>query len=774
MFRARDTRLGREVALKFISPEHRDDPDRRARLLQEARAASVLRSPSIATTFDIAEDGRDLFIVMELVEGEPLSGRLARGPLDASTVVRMAGQIADALDEAHTRGIIHRDIKSANLIIGPRGRVKILDFGLAKTTGPNAEVDSQPTLAETQAGAVLGTVSYMSPEQALGKTVDHRSDLFSLGVVMYEALSSQLPFLGDTFGAVLDQVIRHEPPSLTRISHGVPIRLVDMIRKLLDKAPDERYQSARELMVDLKRLRKDLEVESQISPVDGSSAATAAAGAPTAKNVLAVLPFSNITREPGDDWIGSGIAETVTADLKTVRGLTVLGRERVFDALRDLGSTDTGRVDERVSIDVGRQLRARWLVSGGYQRLGEAIRITARVVDVQSGSVLRTVKIDGQIGDIFALQDKIVYELSQGIDLTLNDSEVAAIERKETESVEAYEARSRAIMNILEGTPQALDRAIHLLEKATTLDPGYAAAWAALGAAYDFKGSFLGIRDLSMKAVDTLRRSVALNPKLTDGHRWLGMALMSVGRSDEAVASIEHAARLEPGDANVFSALGRVHWVGRGDLESGIRNLERAAAINPDLGYAHLQLGLLYAVRGEYDRAEAACRRAIEMQERFVSGREGLQIVGAYTRLGYVHYLRGDYEAAVDVFTQQITELATSGHALKERSLIDVDYKLGATYFRMGRADDAQEHFDRALRAFESRLAQGADDPFTKYYMAALSALRRDDDRSFRYLGEAIEALPALSRTRARLDPDFDALRGDARFVALLEDRVVS
>ncbi len=398
---------------------------------------------------------------------------------------------------------------------------------------------------------------------------------------MYEALSSQLPFFGDTFGAVLDQVIRHEPPSLTRISHGVPIRLVDMIRKLLDKAPDERYQSARELMVDLKRLRKDLEVESQISPVDGSSAATAAAGAPTAKNVLAVLPFSNITREPGDDWIGSGIAETVTADLKTVRGLTVLGRERVFDALRDLGSTDTGRVDERVSIDVGHQLRARWLVSGGYQRLGEAIRITARVVDVRSGSVIRTVKIDGQIGDIFALQDKIVYELSQGIDLTLNDSEVAAIERKETESVEAYEARSRAIMNILEGTPQALDRAIHLLEKATTLDPGYAAAWAALGAAYDFKGSFLGIRDLSMKAVDTLRRSVALNPKLTDGHRWLGMALMSVGRSDEAVASIEHAARLEPGDANVFSALGRLHWVGRGDLESGIRNLERAAAINP-------------------------------------------------------------------------------------------------------------------------------------------------------------------------------------------------
>lgn len=774
VFRARDTRLGREVALKFIAPEHRDDPDRRARLLQEARAASVLRSPSIATTFDIAEDGRDLFIVMELVDGEPLSQRLTRGPLDPPTVVRMAGQIADALDEAHTRGIVHRDIKSANLIIGPRGRVKILDFGLAKSTGLDAGSSDQLTLAATQAGAIVGTVAYMSPEQALGRAVDHRSDLFSLGVVMYEALSARLPFGGDSFAAVLDQVIRQEPPPLLQVSHGVPTRLVDIVQKLLGKTPELRYQSARELLGDLKQLRTALDVESQISHVASQSSVAILAPAPAPKNVLAVLPFSNITGEPGDNWIGSGIAETVTADLKSVRGLTVLGRERVFDALRDFGSVDSGRVDERVSIEVGRQLRANWLISGGYQRLGDAIRITARVVDVQSGSVLRTVKIDGQIGDIFALQDKIVYELSQGIDLTLNDSEVAAIERKDTESVEAFEAHSRAMMSLMEGTPQALDRAIDLLEQATTLDPSYAAAWAALGAAHDFKGSFLGARDLSIRSVDMLRKAVALNPKLIDAHRWLGMSLLSIGRADEAVASIEQAARLDPGDANTFSALGRAYWVGRGDLDHGIANLERAAAINPDLGYAHLQLGMLYAIRGDYDKADASCRRAIEMQERFVSGREGLQIVGAYTRLGYVHYLRGDYAAAVEVFTLQMQELATSEHALKERSLIDLNYKLGATYHRMGRSEDAARHFDRALRAFEGRLARGSDDPFTKYYMAALCGLQGNRERAVRYLEEAIEVLPALNRTRARVDPDFDTLREDPAFVALLEDRVVS
>ena len=223
VFRARDTRLGREVALKFIAPQYREDADRRARLLKEAQAASLLRSPAIATTYDIGESGRDLFIVMELVEGEPLSERLRRGPLPVPRALRMAGQVADALDEAHGLGIIHRDIKSANLILTPRERVKILDFGLVKTLSlDDATVDNQPTMAETQMGMVVGTVSYMSPEQALGKNVDHRTDLFSLGVVMYEALTGQLPFVGDTLAATVDQVVRHEPPALARLNYDVP------------------------------------------------------------------------------------------------------------------------------------------------------------------------------------------------------------------------------------------------------------------------------------------------------------------------------------------------------------------------------------------------------------------------------------------------------------------------------------------------------------------------------------------------------------------------
>ena len=256
-----------------------------------------------------------------------------------------------------------------------------------------------------------------------------------------------------------------------------------------------------------------------------------------------------------------------------------------------------GQLDDRTPIDVGRQLSATWLISGGYQRMGDLIRITARGVEVDTGAVIRSVKIDGAFGEIFALQDKIVYELTQGMNLTLHDSEVAEIERNETESVKAYEARSRAMMKLLEGSPQALDEAIDLLERATEQDPNYASAWAALGAAYDLKGSFLSLSDVSAKAIEVERRAIAIDPKLADAHRWLGLSLLSQDRYDEAIEAIQEAARLEPGDANVYLALGRAYWVGKGQLDDGIAYLERAIAINQELGYAHLQLSLLYALR---------------------------------------------------------------------------------------------------------------------------------------------------------------------------------
>ena len=402
VYLAEDTRLGREVALKFLASGSQTDPERRARLLTEARAASALRSSNIAAIYDIGEyEGSD-FLVMEYVEGDVLSSRIAHGPLAVREAADIASQVADALSEAHSRGIVHRDIKSANIIVTARGQVKVLDFGLAKFVqrpGGNASVDAALTIGhDTLAGTVLGTVSYMAPEQALGRPADPRSDLFSLGVVFYEMLAGRLPFQGQSFGEVVDAILHQQPPALARFNYAVTADVDAVVRRALEKSPEMRYQDARALYVDLVRLRTVLDDSARVGSTGRSSSSGSLAIATAPENSIAVITFANITREPADAWIGSGIAETVTADLKNVPGLTVIGRERVFDALRNLDDQHESPHDESFAIEIGRGLGARWIVAGAFQRFGPQIRITARFVQVDTGAVVRNVKIDGTAG----------------------------------------------------------------------------------------------------------------------------------------------------------------------------------------------------------------------------------------------------------------------------------------------------------------------------------------------------------------------------------------
>src|SRR5262249_44749877 len=451
VYLAEDTRLGRSVAVKFLPASYQYDPDRRDRFLREASTASSLRSPYIASIYDIGEDDGSSFIVMEYVQGQVLSALLKEGPLPVAEVIDIALQVADALDEAHSLGVIHRDIKSSNLMVTGRGLVKVLDFGLSVNRGnitPPSDSNDVETAALGQAtttGVVLGTVSYMAPEQALGREADHRSDLFSLGVVIYEMLTGRLPFDGQSIPEIIDRTLHEAPPAIARFNYTAPAELERIVRKTLEKNADYRYQTARELYIDLRNLRRDLESKNRTVNTDryGNenqptvtlnqiTQSTEPPFAPALPNSVAVMTFSNITKEHGDDWIGSGIAETVTADLKKVKGLSVIGRERVFEVLKNLGSSPLSDVDDdAVAIEIGRRLGTSWILGGGYQRISDLIRITARVVDVATGTVARTVKIDGKITEIFALQDKIVYELSQGINLQLASGEIKEIESHE-------------------------------------------------------------------------------------------------------------------------------------------------------------------------------------------------------------------------------------------------------------------------------------------------------------------------------------------------------
>ncbi len=789
VYKAEDSRLGRQVALKLLPPAMRDDPERRARLRREAQAASRLHSPSIAATHDLGEIEGSLFIVMEYVEGETLSRRLERGPLDLPRAIRVAMQVADALDEAHGVGILHRDVKSANLMITGRERVKVLDFGLTRFTESFFAGDHQLTSAitldqPTVAGALLGTVSYMSPEQALGQPVDHRSDLFSLGVVMYEMVTANLPFVGGTPLAISDAILHAAPPAMGGDPGEAGVAYERIAGRCLEKAPEARYQSARALHDDLEQLRRGLDASAYLESTGSGSVvahpasvapslpspARLPAPAPEACRVVAVMPFANITRRRDDDWIGTGIAETVTADLKAIRGLTVIGSERVYDAMHRTGVSGVGDVGEPGAIDLGRRLGAAWIVTGGFQRMAEALRITARAVDVGSGEVARTVKVDGPMAEIFQLQDRVVHELGGDLNRAAGLSSVSRDQRTSFPSVAAFECFSRGRLRLRESTRDSMDQAILLFERAVELDPGYALAWAALAAAYGMKGQFHGLPALIDKAAQMSRRALALDPRLPEAHQWLGSAYQHQGKVDEARHHLAEAIRLDPTSSISHILLSRVLWLHQARIDEAIEAAERALRLSPEAGHIHMQLGLMYTLRGRYQEAETACLKAIELEQRADLGLDEMRSLGARMRLGYVYYRQGRYDEAIRAYQQELAELAAhQDHALSERTMIELQQKLGAALLRGGRAEDAGKHLARAIESYRARRAAGTDDPATQYYVACAHALAGDVEQAVRLFTASSEKLPAYNRWRGARDPDLEAVRSELVAGGLIE-----
>jgi len=497
---------------------------------------------------------------------------------------------------------------------------------------------------------------------------------------------------------------------------------------------------------------------------DGAAGSVALAAPPPAPAV-AVMSFANITKDTGDDWLGTGIAETVTADLKALAGLTVVGRERIYEAIKTLAVPGT-ETDEKLATLVGREVGARWVLGGGYQRLGDVVRVTARLTETDTGAVVRTVKIDGRMDGIFELQDRIVRELSTGLRLSLTTESRA---EAETQVVDAYEAFSRGMLNFRAESHESMDRAILFFERAVQLDPSYARAYLQLGAAYGLKASYLAMPELNERAITHLRRAIELRPGLAMAWRELGSALVDMGRIDEAIDAIQRALALDPADAGPHSTMGRALFVGRGRFAEAATWFEKALALNPKAGWAALMLAHCAALLRDFPRGAAAADRAVALQEEFLSGKEGILIVGAYMRRGHLLALQGRHREAVHEFRREQEFVARVDHALRGRISIELNQRLGAAYLKLGEAGKAETAFATALAAWEERLRMGADEPFTRYYAACVYALQGETEPALANLEKAARARRTFVVERARIEPEFEGLRGESRFQALIE-----
>jgi TolB-like protein len=753
VFLAEDLRLHRPVALKLLHQQPGCEEEERARLLSEARAASALNHPNIAVIYDVGESdtpsGRVYLLAMEYVPGVTLEDLAAEGSLSLDEILDLMSQAADALAEAHTRGIIHRDVKPSNMMV-TQGRLKILDFGLARPQSRPAGDAQASGRDETVPleDPIAGTPHYMSPEQALGQPLDARSDLFSLGIVLYELLAGRRPFEGDNFIQVTDAVLHRDPPPL-------PIRFTDprlpevehLVARMLAKSMAARPKDLSEVRDDLTRLRAGTTMP---APAEGTL-------------TVAVAGFANITLQPEDEWLGIGLTETVTTALQEIEGLEVWGRERLRANLRRL-EIDGAELGSEDAMQLGRATGARWVVAGGFQRMGEHVRVTTRVVEVESGNVLRATRNDGRLEALFALQDRIVVDLVAGLRKTV----AAAHEGEETQILAAYEALSKGLLNMRADSYESLDRGILFFERALTLDPDYVRAQIELGAAWAQKADYLAAPELHERAVSILRRALKSRPRLPRVWRELGMTLVAQGHLDEGLECLERATSLAPEDARVLGGMGRALFIGKADFAGAAEYYGRALERNPEAGWYWMQLAHCLALLRDFARGESAAKRAIELQEAFLSGQQGVQLVGAYMRMGHLLALQGRFREASEAHASEFAFTDRLDHALRSRIRIELHMRLGAALLAMGDGDGAKESFAAGIDAFSRRLALGADEPFTRYYAAAIHALRGDVDEALALLEGAAAGSPAFVLARARIEPEWDHLRGDPRFDRLI------
>jgi serine/threonine protein kinase/tetratricopeptide (TPR) repeat protein len=705
VYRARDTRLNREIALKVLSPIFANDPNLLMRFRREAHVLASLNHPNIVTIYDIGQESSTVYIAMELVEGKALDEILSAGAMPIHDVLDIAIQIAAGLAVAHESGIVHRDLKPKNVMIRKDGLAKILDFGLSKLAPGFARSPLDETSAATEQGMLLGTIDYMSPEQASGLATDFRSDQFSFGSLLYEMVTGKRPFHCETIPQTLASIIEDEPKSIASLNPKVPRAIEAIVRRCLAKKPESRYASTQELACALKEI-SDSSVAEETSSLAVNArtvlhrvplwleitlaAALAVAGisiaaprflekvrvwseslSPITQKQLVVLPFTNVGNDPENQGFCDGLVEILSSKLSQL--------EQFQRKLRVVPSTDVLR-EGIVSVREARQtFGATLAITGSVQRTENRVRVTINLVDPRTLLQLKSKTIDTEAHDISVLQDGVVLEVAELLDVNLSSQakQVLAVGGTTVPSAYEYYLQGRGYLQRYE-VAQNVDTAITLFNRALELDPKYALAEAGLGEAYWRSYEQTKDTQWAEAARKSSAAAIALNDKLAQVYVTLGMIHTGTGHYKEAIQDLQKALALDPINADAYRELAKTYQqMGRlKDAESTYLN---AFAVRPGYWGTHNDLGGFYFRLGRYDDAGKEFRSVVDLTPDNWRG---------YSNLGVIAYSQNHYEEAAKMFEKSAAIKPT-----------DFAYSnLGTIYYTLAQYDEAARYYEKATQ----------------------------------------------------------------------------
>ena len=794
VYKAQDTKLDRIVALKFLPKHLLCDEEAKTRFAHEAKAASALDHQNIATIYEIDEVEGECFISMAYIEGKSLKELIKEKTLSIEEILNISTQIAEGLNAAHKKGVIHRDVKSDNVMITPEGVAKITDFGLAK-------LKDVPGL--TVSGTVLGTLEYMSPEQAQGLPLDSRSDIFSFGVVMYEMITGQMPFKGEHPAALIYSILTETPEPLARFKAGIPDKLQKIIDKALEKEIQTRYQHIDELLADLKRLQKDQDLWYK------KEAETKLKLEESKKPSIAVMYLENMSGRMEDDYFVAGMTEDIITDLCSIGGIRVLSRS---DVLPFRG--------QQINIkETGKKLSVDFVLEGSVRKADNQLRINVQLIKTADGFHVWAERFDEELKNVFDLQAEVARKIARALRVKLQPSEIIQMEKKPTFSVQAYDYYLQGRDYYWKAGKKEVEFAIKLYEKALEIDPDYALAYAGLADAYVYKYEAYYDRSLHIldEAEGASQKALKIDPESPEAHRSLGRVFMFKKMTEGAIKEFKEAIYLRP---NFYEACRVLGWIYEElkNYEEAIRWARKALEIRPTDPEAFLLVGITYYDQQLYDLALEAFYKAVDVAPHYSTafyyigstflklGKLDLALErfkkcidtgcdpNVYVDLGWVYLLKKDYHNSLESFQKSIDSGYFEFIAF---------YFLGLVHQQLNNNQKAEECYQKAIQLCSDKIKSDPKNPYLHstlglaylalgekdkgeeamkiskelaegngailYDLARFYALRLEEEKACGFLKQALKLPLSPSKFEVRLDPHFKNLQKSSSFVELME-----